>query len=157
MEHGARLVRIRQDAPSPSGNTRALETYLQQAVARLWRVAHFVLVDFLGLRGSAGDAVRLDGGEPSDDSDDDEEEEYEKKTRGDGAGRGRAGRRRRGGRRFESTRRARVVVPFESTTRAAPPRRFCCDTFQISRRAARACPSRRTALSRRATATDDML
>ena len=39
---------------------RTLQTYLQQAVARLWRVAHFVLVDFLGLpRGGAGDAVRV--------------------------------------------------------------------------------------------------
>jgi len=87
MEHGARLVRIRQDALFAfiRKHPRALETYLQQAVARLWRVAHFVLVDFLGIpRGSAGDAVRLDGGEPSDDRDDDEKEEYEKEdARGD--------------------------------------------------------------------------
>ena len=87
MEHGARLVRIRQDALFAfiRKHPRALETYLQQAVARLWRVAHFVLIDFLGLpRGAAGDAVRLGGGEPSDDDDDDdgdEREEEEEKTK----------------------------------------------------------------------------
>ena len=123
MEHGARLVRIRQDALFAfiRKHPRALETYLQQAVARLWRVAHFVLVDFLGIpRGSAGDAVRLDGGEPSDDRDDDEKERNKRK-RGRAA-RGGASRRRGGGRLFESTRRARVVVPFESATRTRTSR-----------------------------------
>ena len=68
---GARLVRIGQKELFAfiRKHPRTLETYVTQAVARLWRVAHFVLVDFLGLpRPAAGDAVRLsrpdDRGEP---------------------------------------------------------------------------------------------
>ena len=68
---GARLVRIGQKELFAfiAKHPRTLETYVTQAVARLWRVAHFVLVDFLGLpRPAAGDAVRLsrpdDRGEP---------------------------------------------------------------------------------------------
>ena len=61
---GARLVRIGQKELFAfiAKHPRTLETYVTQAVARLWRVAHFVLVDFLGLpKPAAGDAVRLDG------------------------------------------------------------------------------------------------
>jgi lysophospholipid hydrolase len=39
---------------------RSLHTYLTQALARLWRVAHFVLADFLGLPRSVQE--RADGG-----------------------------------------------------------------------------------------------
>jgi lysophospholipid hydrolase len=62
---GARLVRIGQKELFAfiAKHPRTLETYVTQAVARLWRVAHFVLVDFLGLpKPAAGDAVRLEGG-----------------------------------------------------------------------------------------------
>jgi len=61
---GARLVRIGQKELFAfiAKHPRTLETYVTQAVARLWRVAHFVLVDFLGLpKPAAGDAVRLEG------------------------------------------------------------------------------------------------
>ena len=59
---GARLVRIGQKELFAfiAKHPETLETYVTQAVARLWRVAHFVLVDFLGLpRSTSGDAVRL--------------------------------------------------------------------------------------------------
>ena len=62
-EDGARLVRVTQATLMEfiRAHPHTLETYVTQAVARLWRVAHFVLVDFLGLpRGPpGGDAVCL--------------------------------------------------------------------------------------------------
>ena len=96
---------------------------------------------------------RLDGGEPSDDRDDDEKEEYEKED----ARRAFETPRRRvssnpPGARVSSSR-VRIGDPD-----ARLPLRFCCDTFQISRRAARACPSRRTAtLYAEGDRADDML
>ena len=52
-DDGARLVRVKQATLMEfiRAHPHTLETYVQQAVARLWRVAHFVLVDFLGLPG----------------------------------------------------------------------------------------------------------
>ena len=67
---------------------RTLQTYLQQAVARLWRVAHFVLVDFLGLpRGGAGDAVRVGSAEGDGERDGGEIERKEDVPAGAGASR----------------------------------------------------------------------
>ena len=64
QDDGARLVRVKQATLMEfiRAHPHTLETYVQQAVARLWRVAHFVLVDFLGLpRGPpTGDAVSLE-------------------------------------------------------------------------------------------------
>ena len=53
QDDGARLVRVKQATLMEfiRAHPHTLETYVQQAVARLWRVAHFVLVDFLGLPG----------------------------------------------------------------------------------------------------------
>ena len=62
-DQGAKLVRIGQKELFQfiDKHPRTLETYVTQAVARLWRVAHFVLVDFLGLPKPQGDAVGLGG------------------------------------------------------------------------------------------------
>ena len=64
QDDGARLVRVKQATLMEfiRAHPHTLETYVQQAVARLWRVAHFVLVDFLGLpRGPpTADAVSLE-------------------------------------------------------------------------------------------------
>ena len=85
MEHGARLVRIsvgRALRVHPETPARARDVPPAGGRApvarRALRPRRFSRLP----RGSAGDAVRLDGGEPSDDSDDDGEEEYEKEDAG---------------------------------------------------------------------------
>ena len=51
LEEGAVLVEISRELfiDFVSEKPRALQVYLQQAIARLWRVAHFVLNDTLGI------------------------------------------------------------------------------------------------------------
>ena len=46
LARGARLVRIKQEVLMAfiRRHPHTLQVYLQQAIARLWRVAHFVLV-----------------------------------------------------------------------------------------------------------------
>jgi lysophospholipid hydrolase len=59
---GARLVVVSRPLflSFVARHPRSLHTYLTQALARLWRVAHFVLADFLGLPRSVQE--RADGG-----------------------------------------------------------------------------------------------
>ena len=51
MKNGAKLVRIRQDVLFAfiRKYPRTIQVYLEQAIARLWRVARFTLRDFLEL------------------------------------------------------------------------------------------------------------
>ena len=72
MEGGAKVVRVSERVFSDfvRKHPHTLQLYLKQAIARLWRVAQFSLIDFLGmprqfLRGQpeADDACSLDGTE----------------------------------------------------------------------------------------------
>ena len=51
MEDGARVVRVSQSVflDFVRRHPHTLQLYLQQAIARLWRVAQFSLIDFLGM------------------------------------------------------------------------------------------------------------
>ena len=72
MEGGAKVVRVSERVflDFVRKHPHTLQLYLKQAIARLWRVAQFSLIDFLGmprqfLRGQpeADDACSLDGSE----------------------------------------------------------------------------------------------
>ena len=64
MKNGAKLVRIRQDVLFAfiRKHPRTIQVYLEQAIARLWRVARFTLRDFLELPRDEGDAEYLSPG-----------------------------------------------------------------------------------------------
>ena len=64
MKNGAKLVRIRQDVLFAfiRKYPRTIQVYLEQAIARLWRVARFTLRDFLELPRDEGCAEHLSPG-----------------------------------------------------------------------------------------------
>lgn len=64
MKNGAKLVRIRQDVLFAfiRKHPRTIQVYLEQAIARLWRVARFTLRDFLELPRDEGDEEYLSPG-----------------------------------------------------------------------------------------------
>ena len=65
MKNGAKLVRIRQDVLFAfiRKYPRTIQVYLEQAIARLWRVARFTLRDFLELPRDEGCAEHLSPGQ----------------------------------------------------------------------------------------------
>jgi len=64
MKNGAKLVRIRQEVLFTfiRKYPKTIQVYLEQAIARLWRVARFTLRDFLELPREEGDAEYLSPG-----------------------------------------------------------------------------------------------